>query len=408
MSRLRALFRPEDLIPRNRNERIVASSYLVNTVGNGFLVTVSAIYFTRVVGLSATELGLGFSIAAGFGLASGLFVGRWADTQDVRSLTVWFMSIAGIFDILLAFAHSFIAFAFINIAISLFDRASNTTRAVLLSRVGGPEGRVRIRAYGRSIVNLGMSVGTLLAGFVLAIDNADLYRAVIIFNGITSVLSALCLLWLPRFAPFPEAKDHRKSTALRDRSFVMLTMANSISVFHYHVVDIALPLWIVFHTSAPVWVLSVLMVMNTVAVVIFQVRFAAGAENLESAARLGRKAGFWLFAGVASYSLSTYFDSPIAATVVLMIASVLHVVGELNQAAAAFGIAYGTAPEALQGQYQAVWGLGTGLGGLMAPIALTTLCLGWGVPGWFVLGGLLFLAGYVLPIIVKAREATHG
>jgi MFS family permease len=408
MSRLRTLFRPEDLIPRNRNERVVAASYLVNTIGNGFLVTVSAIYFTRVVGLSATELGLGFSIAAGFGLGAGLLVGRWADTKEVRSLTVSFMALAGLIEIVLAFANSFLSFVVLNIFISLFDRASNTTRAVLLSRVGGPEGRVRIRAYGRSIVNLGMSVGTLLAGFVLAIDDAGLYRMVIIFNGITSVLSALCLLWLPRFEPFPEAKDHRRSTALRDRNFVMLTMANSISVFHYHVVDIALPLWIVFHTSAPVWVLSVLMVMNTVAVVIFQVRFATGAEDLISAARLGRKAGYWLFVGVTTYSLSTYFSSPILATVVLMIASAIHVVGELNQASAAFGIAYGTAPEALQGQYQAVWGLGTGFGGLLAPIALTTLCLGWGVPGWFVLGGLLFAAGYVLPIIVSVRQASNG
>ncbi|MEY4348617.1 MAG: hypothetical protein RIS43_1036 [Actinomycetota bacterium] len=408
MSRLRTLFRPEDLIPRNRNERILALSYLVNTVGNGFLVTISAIYFTRVVGLTATQLGLGFSIGAGFGLAAGLFVGRWADTKDVRSLTVLFMFLAGVFDIVLVLADSFLTFVAINIAISLFDRASNTTRAVLMSRVGGPEGRVRIRAYARSIVNLGISVGTLLAGFVLAADSPTLYRVVIVFNGLTSVVAALSLLGLPRYEPHPEAKDHRKSTALRDRNFVYLTMANSISVFHYHVVDIALPLWIVFHTSAPVWVLSILMVMNTVSVVIFQVRYAAGAEDLTSAARLARKAGYWLFAGVACYSLATYFESPLLATLVLMIASAIHVVGELNQAAAAFGVAYGTAPDALQGQYQAVWGLGTGLGGLVAPIALTTLCLGWGVPGWFVLGGLLFAAGFVVPIIVNARRVPHG
>ena len=408
MSRLRSLLRPEDLIPRNRDERFLASSYLVNTVGNGFLVTVSAIYFTKVVGLSATQFGLGLSIAGGFGLIAGVSTGRLADTREAKSLTVFFMTLAGVFDIALAFVDSWLWFVAVNIAISVFDRAGNTTRAVMLSRLGGPDGRVRIRAYARSIVNLGMSLGTLFAGFVLAIDDAGLYKIVIVLNGVSSLGAAYALSFLPKFEPLAEARDHRRTEAIRDRTFLLLTMANAISVFHYHVVDIALPLWILYHTSAPIWVLSLLMVLNTVAVVVFQVRFARGAETAQGAARLARKAGYWLFLGMFTYSLSTYFDSAWIATLVLIAGSVIHVVGELHQASAAFGIAYGVAPEAVQGQYQAVWSFGAGFGYLLAPIALTTLCLGWGVAGWVIVGALLFLAGSVVPVLVNMRTRANG
>jgi MFS family permease len=366
------------------------------------------VYFTRVVGLSATELGVGFSIAAGCGLVAGVVIGRFADTTEARNITALLMALCGVFSMLLAFADSFMWFVLFSALSSIADRASNTTRAVVLSRIGGPDGRVRIRAYVRSLVNLGISVGTLLAGFVLAVDNPQFYRVVIIIDGFTTIFAAATFMKLPKFYPLKEAKDFRRTEAMRDKNFLLLAFTNAISAFHYHVVDIALPLWILNHTSAPIWVLSILMVMNTVAVVIFQVRYAAGAETVTGAAVLARRGSYWLGIGVFSYSLSTFFDNPWLAAIVLMIASVVHVIGELNQAASAFGIAYGVAPDALQGQYQAVWSLGMGLGGLFAPIALTTLCLSFGVAGWAVLGSMLFVAGYLIPTILKRREVVYG
>ena len=50
-------------VPEDPRLRRMALATLVNTTGNGIFFTLSALYFTRIVGLSVTQVGLGLSIA---------------------------------------------------------------------------------------------------------------------------------------------------------------------------------------------------------------------------------------------------------------------------------------------------------------------------------------------------------
>ena len=47
------------IVPADRPTRLLAAATLVNTFGNGLFFTVSVVYFTRIVGLSAHQLGWG-------------------------------------------------------------------------------------------------------------------------------------------------------------------------------------------------------------------------------------------------------------------------------------------------------------------------------------------------------------
>jgi hypothetical protein len=51
------------------------------------------------------------------------------------------------------------------------------------------------------------------------------------------------------------------------------------------------------------------------------------------------------------------------------------------------------APSAAQGQYQGLFNTGFAATGMVAPAVLTALVVGWGPPGWFVLGSLFVVAG---------------
>ncbi|MEE3920061.1 hypothetical protein V2I01_22935 [Micromonospora sp. BRA006-A] len=75
---------------------------------------------------------------------------------------------------------------------------------------------------------------------------------------------------------------------------------------------------------------------------------------------------------------------PVAVAVPLLLAGALvHVVGELWHAAAGWGISFGLAPAHAHGQYQGAYGMGMQLGSMVAPVVVTTLAIGWGVPaGW--------------------------
>ncbi|WP_234038930.1 hypothetical protein [Micromonospora coerulea] len=76
-------------------------------------------------------------------------------------------------------------------------------------------------------------------------------------------------------------------------------------------------------------------------------------------------------------------------------------IGELWHAAAGWGISFGLAPAHAQGQYQGAYGMGMQLGGMIAPVVVTTLAVGWGVPGWLLLGGLFLLLGLLMPPVVR-------
>ena len=62
----------------------MAVATFVNTIGNGMYMTVMVMYFTRSVGLPASQVGLGLTIAGLFGLAAGVPVGHLADRRRAR------------------------------------------------------------------------------------------------------------------------------------------------------------------------------------------------------------------------------------------------------------------------------------------------------------------------------------
>ena len=76
----------------------------------------------------------------------------------------------------------------------------------------------------------------------------------------------------------------------------------------------------------------------------------------------------------------------------------IHVVGEMVGSPAASGASQmGLAPRERQGQYQGFAGMSFSLAGIVAPPLVTFLCIDWGRPGWFVLGGLILAAGALAP-----------
>ena len=56
---------------------------------------------------------------------------------------------------------------------------------------------------------------------------------------------------------------------------------------------------------------------------------------------------------------------------------------------ASWGVSMGLAPVERQGQYQGFAGLGFSVANVAAPTLTTVLCIEWGRPGWFILGGLI-------------------
>jgi MFS family permease len=386
--------------------RVLAVSTLVQTVGRGVWLTVSTIFLTRAVGLTVTEVGVGLTIAGLISLLASAPLGYLADRCGAHHVQMGALLANAGLTAALVTVRSFPMFLLAAGALALADAALRAARGAVIAGALPPQERVRTRAYLRATTNVGISLGAVLAGIGLAVDTRAGYVTLILADAACFLGAAAVLTRLAPIPRVPAPTRGPRLIALRDRPFLAFSALDGLMSMHFSLINIALPLWIVGHTAAPAWMISVLLVVNTVMVIIFQVRAARGTEDLGVAARVGRRAG--LVIGAACLLFAASGAVPIWASVgLLLLGALVHVLGELWQSAAGWGISFGLAPANAQGQYQGTYAMGGQLGGTLAPVVLTTLALGWGIPGWVLLGLLFAGLGALLPPVVRWAVRTR-
>ncbi|MGY4913443.1 MFS transporter [Micromonospora aurantiaca (nom. illeg.)] len=394
------------LLPEPGPSRTLALSTLVNTVGRGTWLTASALFLTRSVGLTVAQVGVALTLTALVSLVASTPMGYLADRLGPRGLQMAALLASAACTAALVTVRSFTGFLVVGMLMAVADAGTRGARGALIAGAVPPDQRVRTRAYLRAVTNVGISVGTVLAGFALAADTRGAYVTLILLDAVTYVLAAAVLLRLPPVPPMPAPAHGPRLIALRDRPFLAFTVLDGLMSMHFSLINIALPLWIAGHTSAPNWLISVCLLVNTVVVILFQVRASRGTEDLTGAGRAARRAGVLLAAACALFAAGG--GVPVAVAVPLLLAGALvHVVGELWHAAAGWGISFGLAPAHAHGQYQGAYGMGMQLGSMVAPVVVTTLAIGWGVPGWLVLGVVFLLLGALVPPVVRWAARTR-
>ena len=381
------------------------SSTLVNTAGDGLYIAGSALFFTRGLGLSVDTVGLGLTLAGVLGLAAGIPLGRLADRRGARGVLIGIQLVQALaIASYVLVGRSLWAFVIVATICIAGMQGADAAKGALVGRLSSQD-PVGLRALLQSVSNIGISVGTVLAGFALASGTHLAYESLMLGNAASFLGAALLLLFVPRPTA---AEGHRAEAAsrwraVRDRPFVALTASNCVMTLQYFVLAFAMPLWVIGHTGAPRWLVSPMLLSNTALIVVLQVRFSRGARNPSGGARAMRRAGVALAGAMILYATAAGAD-PTTAVLILMAAVVAHTVGELLQSAGAFGISYGLAPERALGEYLGVYGLGIGICRAVAPGVLAATCLAHGPSGWLFLGGLFLLSGFVTPALVRWAE----
>jgi MFS family permease len=390
--------------------RLLAVTTLVTTFGSGLFYTTSALFFTRIVGLSVAQVGVGLTIAGLCGVLAGMPFGHLADRRGARRLLVVLLVLEGLATLAFVAVDSFAAFVLVASAAAVCDRGGSTVRNALIA-LAVPEGeRVRGRALLRSLTNVGIGCGTAVAALALHFDSRPAYVTLIVADTCAFMIAAALLTRLPRAtadARAPGAGAAPRLLALRDRPYLAVTVLFGLVSFQFGIFELGLPIWVAEHTSAPRTVVAAALLVNTALIVCLQVRASRGTEEAPGAARACAWAGLLLGGACVLYAAAA--ELPAAGAVgLLLIAVVVQTGGELLSSAGGWGLSYALARPEAPGQYQGVFNSGFGAAIMLSPLVVTLLPLTLGWWGWIALGALFAVSGAALVPVTRWAERSRA
>ncbi|MGW7074821.1 MFS transporter [Streptomyces sp. NPDC054866] len=399
-----------DLKPPPGVVRVLAASNLARTVANGFLLSVSVLFFIRSVGIPAERVGLGLTVAAVLAMVVSIPAGQLSDRLGSRNTSVVFGVVQGVVVCGYAFVGGFTGFLAVVALASMTDAAGAAARGALIAEALPAAERVRARAYLQSVINVGLSLGTLLGGAALAAHSAALYTVLLLGSGALFVVAGLMCLPLPPTKAAAAAKDGvDRRHVLRDVPYLTVAALNAVLVLGTDaLLTVALPIWIAHRTDAPASLYAGIIFINTAMCVLFQVRMSKGAEDVHGGTRALRRSGILLAVACACFALSAGQPAWVAA-VCLIAGAFVHVCGEMLHSAGSWALSYDLAPEDAHGQYQGLFNLAQRVGAAVTPALTTAVIIGWGWPGWLLFGAVVLAGGLAFPAVGAwaARTRAH-
>jgi Na+/melibiose symporter-like transporter len=411
----------QTFFPSDRVARSLTLSTMAFALSSGVFYTVSALYFTRVIGLGATTVGLGLGIAGGVGVLAAYTAGWLSDRVGAHHVQAWATGLNGLAMLAYTLASDAVVFTLVAcVAIGMRSASGSSKQAMLARWYTGPE-RVTVRARMRVVTNVFIGLGTVAAAAALLVDTPVAYRTAMIAVGVLLLLAALPLARLGRQVPELSARmvEHaaerptseqptdepatgtRRSSPWRDRRYVAAVACNSVVAMHFGLQTVGVPLWVAT-TDAPTAMVAVLLVLNTVVVASLQVRASRGTHDVRHAGITVRRASWLLAAACVLYSLAGY-GNVAAACALLVVAALAHSVGEILGEAGGWGMAFELADPQRAGAYQGLSQTGYAVASMVAPALVTATAIEHGTVGWLGLAALFVVAGTAAAVVARGR-----
>jgi MFS family permease len=383
--------------------RKVSLASLIDRFGNGLLISVLVIYFSFTVGLGPHKTALALSLGAAAGLICTIPAGHIVDRVGQRSVVVLSMLANGIAIMSLVFVHSFIWLTICFAADSIANVFSRNAQQTLIARVGDSRTNPRNRAYTRSINNLGIGLGSLGAGIALAINSSFGYQVAIILDGCTFLAGAYIYSLVPRFPPTLKEREKFDWSIFKDGRYLAATFMAAVTNIQFVVQNVGIPIWVVKYTDAPRWWVSTLLLLNTAAVVAFQMKVSKRTKPLKDSANQYLFTGVLLAAACLLYA-SAEGPSARVASLLLIVGMAIQVLAELIISMIHWQISFDLADESRQGAYYGIWTLGNGLSEIIGPSLVTFALVSLGKPGWALLALIFLLNTALFRVIVTSRK----
>jgi len=354
----RALNPWSDLAGLPRDSWLLALATLVNRAGT-MVIPFLALHFTRNLGFSAGQAGLALAVYGIVSLLTSPFAGRLADRVGSQRILTLSLLLGGLGFWALPLLRTLPQVLGGMVVLSAVSEAMRPATLALVSDLAPPELRRQAYALNRLAINLGMSVGPALGGFLAARSFQTLFWV----DGATSIAAALVLLLFPLRVGVVESHAGAPPSlgAIADRRlrYVILCLLPVLLVIFQH--EGAMPVWMVEDLGMPTQNFGLLFTVNTVLIVFLEVRLNGLTAHWSPARALSIGSALCTVGFGALAYLTSYWG--VLATVVIW------TFGEMILFPSTAAYVSELAPPARRGEYMGFYSMTFGIGFTLGPWA---------------------------------------
>ncbi|MGE5846727.1 MAG: MFS transporter, partial [Ignavibacteria bacterium] len=148
---------------------IIAGGTLINRTGT-MVLPFLALYLTTEINLSPNKAGFIITFYGIGALVTAPFVGKLADKIGAFLIMKLSLFFAGILLLFYPFFHGYLQIMIITVIWAMINEAYRPANMSLISHVVSAEDRRAAFALNRLVINLGMSIGPVAAGFLVLIN----------------------------------------------------------------------------------------------------------------------------------------------------------------------------------------------------------------------------------------------
>jgi predicted MFS family arabinose efflux permease len=376
---------------------IIFATTLVNRVGTMALPFL-ALYLTQRLGYPPGLAGFALTVYGFGGLISIPVAGRLSDRVGALRVMQLSLVFSGVILLLVPQADSLpLVFGLILIWAMLTEAVRPASLAALASATPGPQRQAAI-ALNRLAINLGMSVGPAVGGFLATVSFTMLF----VVDGLTSIAGALVLTALLSRRSIPLDVEPGAAAAipgiavLRNRQMLTFMLGLFLAATTFFQWEAALPIYLDRDLGLPASFFGLLFVVNTGLIIVLEVPL-----NLATArwpARYSLALGALLIA--AGFGALAFATGP--RTVALTV--VIWTFGEMILLPASATYAADLAPADRRGEYMAAYYVAFGLGLTFGPWAGTLFMERFGAPAlWIATFGCGACAAVIMGVTASHR-----
>ena len=348
---------------------LLQAGVALNFFGNGLVAPYLVIYLHLIRGipleLSAVAIGSGGILATISGLAAGPLIDRFG-ARNCVSMAMATNAIAyGAYTL----ANTSWQAIAVGMAVGIGTGAYGPSVQALLSGIVRPDQRAAALSQQRMSAILGLSLGGLAGGLIVATGLPASYTLILVLDSATFIGFAALVLFLPNSVPRSTRGSGEYRSAIRDPRLRFLAVVN-LALVSAGIAPmlLLLPVFAKGTANVPAAAIGLIYAINTIVILAAQLRITRAVGGMPPRTSLTIGASTWVAAWLMIAATGWLLQGWSAAAM-LAVAIALYAIGECIYTGVVTPTAAAMAPDNMRGRYLAIMGFAWQAGFMIGPPA---------------------------------------